>query len=42
MMPLSYLKFNGRPFGVVAMASANQDGKLLTAMSTWEKTVADA
>ncbi|TRX93908.1 hypothetical protein FHL15_005290 [Xylaria flabelliformis] len=32
-MPLSYLKLNGRPFGIIALASANQQIKLIKAMS---------
>ncbi|KAJ8132506.1 hypothetical protein O1611_g1116 [Lasiodiplodia mahajangana] len=41
-MPLSYLKLNGRPFGVVALASANEEKKLIQTMSAWESTFPDA
>ncbi|KAI1123357.1 amidase signature domain-containing protein [Nemania abortiva] len=41
-MPLSYLKLNGRPFGVVALASANEEMKLIEAMSAWESTFPNA
>ncbi|KAF8852531.1 amidase signature enzyme [Acephala macrosclerotiorum] len=37
-MPLSYLKFNGRPFGVFAIAKAHREDLLLNVLSAWEKT----
>ena len=41
-MPLSYFEVNGRPFDVVAMASANQEEKLRAGMSALEKTFPNA
>ncbi|KAF2872776.1 amidase family protein [Massariosphaeria phaeospora] len=37
-LPLGYLDFNGRPFGLVAMASAHQDALLVQVQSAWEAT----
>lgn len=37
-LPLGYLDFNGRPFGMVALASANQEQLLLKVMGAWEET----
>ncbi|KAI0141615.1 putative glutamyl-tRNA amidotransferase subunit A [Xylariaceae sp. FL1272] len=37
ILPLSYAKSNGRPFGVCAIASAYQEGLLIRFMSAWEK-----
>ncbi len=37
MLPLSYLDFNGRPFGVAAVASANQEGLLIQLLSVWQE-----
>lgn len=37
-MPLSYLRFNGRPLGVAAIARKNQDALLVKVMSAWEAT----
>ena len=37
-LPLSYLDFNGRPFGLVALASAHQDALLVQVQSAWEAT----
>ena len=37
-MPLSYLDFNGRPFGMAAIASKNQEHVLVQVMSAWEAT----
>ncbi|KAI1123344.1 putative glutamyl-tRNA amidotransferase subunit A [Nemania abortiva] len=35
-LPLSYMNFNGRPFGLCAIAKANQEGLLIKFMSAWE------
>lgn len=37
-MPLGYLDFNGRPFGLCAIARAHQDAVLLKVQSAWEAT----
>lgn len=37
-MPLSYLDYNGRPFGVSAIAGRNQEALLIKVMSAWEAT----
>jgi hypothetical protein len=38
-LPLGYLNdFNGRPFGLVALASAHQDALLVRVQSAWEVT----
>lgn len=37
-MPLSYLRFNGRPMGVAAIARKNQEHLLVKVMSAWEAT----
>ena len=37
-MPLGILELNGRPFGVTAIARANDEGKLFSIMSAWEAT----
>ncbi|KAJ5083647.1 hypothetical protein N7456_013074 [Penicillium angulare] len=37
-MPLSYLDYNGRPFGVAAIARKNQEALLIQVMSAWEAT----
>ncbi|KAK4199067.1 putative amidase family protein [Triangularia verruculosa] len=37
-MPLSYLDFNGRPFGVSAMAARGREDILVKVMSAWEAT----
>jgi amidase len=37
-MPLSYLDFNGRPFGLAALAGKNQEALLVQLMSAWEAT----
>lgn len=36
-LPLSNLDFNGRPFGLFALASKNKEATLLQVMSAWEK-----
>ena len=36
MVPLSYSSFNGRPFGLVALASQYQEGTLIQFMSAWQ------
>ncbi|PVH72323.1 amidase signature enzyme [Cadophora sp. DSE1049] len=35
--PLSYLDFNGRPFGLFALTSKRMEATLLQVMSAWEK-----
>ncbi|KAJ5648058.1 hypothetical protein N7490_004430 [Penicillium lividum] len=37
-MPLSYLDYNGRPFGVAAIAGKHQEHILVKVMSAWEAT----
>ncbi|KAK3937830.1 amidase signature domain-containing protein [Diplogelasinospora grovesii] len=37
-MPLGYLDYNGRPFGVAATAGRNNDATLVQVMSAWEAT----
>jgi amidase len=36
-MPLSYLEFNGRPFGLCALAGAHQEATLIKVQSAWEE-----
>ncbi|KAM6481339.1 hypothetical protein HDV62DRAFT_76684, partial [Trichoderma sp. SZMC 28011] len=38
VMPLSYLDFNGRPFGLAALAGRHQEALLVQLMSAWEAT----
>lgn len=35
-LPLGYLDYNGRAFGMVALAKPNQDAKLFQVMSAWD------
>ncbi|KAK0737091.1 amidase signature domain-containing protein [Apiosordaria backusii] len=37
-MPLSYLEYNGRPFGAAAMAARGREDILIKVMSAWEAT----
>ncbi|KAH8587275.1 amidase signature domain-containing protein [Bisporella sp. PMI_857] len=37
-LPLDYLEYNGRGFGMVAIAGANQEAKLFEVMSAWDTT----
>ena len=37
-MPLGYLDYNGRAFGMVAVAAAHQEATLFKVMSAWDKT----
>ena len=37
-MPLGYLDYNGRAFGLCCIARAHQDALLIKAQSAWEKT----
>ncbi|KIW91565.1 uncharacterized protein Z519_07532 [Cladophialophora bantiana CBS 173.52] len=37
-LPLSYLDYNGRPFGLSVIARAGQDALLIKAQSAWEAT----
>jgi amidase len=37
-LPLGYLDYNGRPFGLVALASAHQESLLVQVQSAWEAT----
>lgn len=37
-MPLSYLDFNGRAFGLAAIAGQNQEALLVKVLSAWEAT----
>lgn len=38
-LPLDYLEYNGRIFGMVAVAGANGKAKLFELMSAWERTL---
>jgi amidase len=38
VMPLSYLDFNGRPFGMAVLAREHQDELLVKVLSAWEAT----
>ncbi|MCJ1378434.1 hypothetical protein MMC17_001532 [Xylographa soralifera] len=37
-LPLGYLDFNGRPFGMAALASGHQEATLIKVQSAWEAT----
>ena len=37
-LPLDYLEYNGRAFGMVAIAGANGEAKVFELMSAWEST----
>lgn len=37
-MPLGYLDFNGRPFGMTVIASGHQEATLIKVQSAWEAT----
>ena len=37
-MPLGYLEFNGRPFGMAALALGHQEAILVKTQSAWEAT----
>ncbi|ATY58913.1 amidase family [Cordyceps militaris] len=37
-LPLGYLDFNGRPFGMAAVASGHQEAVLIKVQSAWEAT----
>lgn len=37
-MPLGYLEFNGRPFGMAAITSGHQEATLIKVQSAWEAT----
>ncbi|KAI8404772.1 hypothetical protein FOFC_14244 [Fusarium oxysporum] len=37
-VPLGYLDFNGRPFGLAVLAAKNQEAKVLKFMNAWEGT----
>lgn len=37
-VPLGYLDFNGRPFGLAVLAAKNQEAKILKFMNAWEGT----
>lgn len=37
-LPLGYLEFNGRPFGMAALASGHQEATLIKVQSAWEAT----
>ncbi|KAI1117380.1 putative amidase [Nemania sp. NC0429] len=41
-LPLGYADFNGRPWGVNAVAGIDGEGKLLELMSLWERTFPEA
>ncbi|OAA42544.1 Amidase signature domain protein [Cordyceps fumosorosea ARSEF 2679] len=36
VVPLSYARFNGRPLGMCAVSTANQEGLLIQFMSAWQ------
>lgn len=35
-MPLGYIDYNGKPFGLAVVGNSGQDGRLLEFMSTFE------
>ena len=35
-LPLGHLEYNGRGFGLLAIAGANEEGKLFKVMSAWD------
>ncbi|KAL9565717.1 hypothetical protein ACKAV7_009899 [Fusarium commune] len=37
-VPLGYLDFNGRPFGLAVLAAKNQEARILKFMNAWEGT----
>ncbi|KAH8648117.1 hypothetical protein BGZ61DRAFT_542460 [Ilyonectria robusta] len=37
-MPLGYAEYNGRPFGLLALAGKHQEAKVLTLLNAWEGT----
>ncbi|KAF5599974.1 glu asp-tRNA amidotransferase subunit A [Fusarium pseudoanthophilum] len=37
-VPLGYLDFNGRPFGLAVLAAKNQEAKIIKFMNAWEGT----
>ena len=37
-MPLGYIEFNGRPFGMAALASGHQEAILIKTQSVWGAT----
>ncbi|TPX13844.1 uncharacterized protein E0L32_005788 [Thyridium curvatum] len=37
-LPLGFIDYNGRGFGMLAMAGANQEAKLFEVMSAWDST----
>lgn len=37
-VPLGYLDFNGRPFGLAVLAAKDQEAKILKFMNAWEGT----
>lgn len=37
-MPMSYLEFNERPFGLAAITTANNEDVLLKVLDAWETT----
>ena len=39
-MPLGYSKTNGRPFGMCIVAAAENEDKILRAMTAWDATIA--
>ncbi|KAH8591672.1 amidase signature domain-containing protein [Bisporella sp. PMI_857] len=39
IVPLGTMDFNGRPFGLVVLAAAHNEAKILHFMSAWEKTM---
>lgn len=41
-LPLGYAKYNGRAWGVNAVAGARGEAKILELMSAWEATFPDA
>ena len=42
VVPLGFADFNGRAFGMNIIACNGEEGKILHAMSAWEKTFPDA
>ena len=38
-VPLGYMESSGRPYGLQAIAPANEEGKLIRFMAAWERIV---
>jgi amidase len=38
-VPFSYVESNGRPYGLLVIAQANEEAKIIKLMSAWENTM---